>query len=103
MSNNAIAKSPQLGAEQGIGKDKTAVILRYRLDGTRCGMVQGQHAAWNYAYKVRFPDGTEVDMGRGLTSARRMAACGAEYVTYSWETTSFRRGPKGGLKQIDAI
>lgn len=47
--------TPYAAAKAGTGAGVTARITRFRLDGGRCGMVQGRHAAWNWAYRVHVP------------------------------------------------
>jgi hypothetical protein len=95
-----IPRSPWLAAKQGYGADATAYVERYRLDGTRCGMVQGRHAAWNWAYRVG-----EFNLGRvHLSTARALAACMAATVVEKWSGGStYIRGPKGGLRRVTPV
>lgn len=96
--------TPYLAAKQGVGAGRVAKISRYRLDGGRCGMVQGRHAEWNWAYRIDVQMVPEtrietVDMGRGLINARRMAATMAATIIETWQGGKvFLRGPNGGLQ-----
>jgi hypothetical protein len=87
-------------------------ITRYMLDGTRCGMAQGRHAAWNWAYRVHCDgvycgggcgSGKSHDIGRGLRTARDVARdfalkSSATWVREDWEGgKTFVIGPRGGL------
>jgi hypothetical protein len=93
--------TPYQAAQERVGVGQIARVIRYRLDGTRCGLAQGRHAAWNWAFYVQGPiPNARHDLGRGLVAARRYAATLAEYVVETWEGgKSFRRGKLGGLRE----
>lgn len=89
-------------------------VTRYQLDGTRCGMVQGRCAAWNWAYRIHC-DGTcpnggcershSHDVGRGLANARDIARrialrVHATRVREDWPRGKvFTLGARGGLRR----
>lgn len=106
LLSGGVVISPFMAAQQKIGEGRTAKITRYMLDGTRCGMVQGRHAAWNWAYRIDvelLPEARieTVDMGRGLRDARRVASTKASIVQEMWPGgKSFVRGPHGGLSEV---
>ncbi len=93
--------TPYMAAKAGIGEDRTAYIVRYKLDGTRSGLMQGRHAAWNWAYRVECVlsgESKSFDMGRGLVGARQYAATLARTIVENWpDGKTFVRGPSGGL------
>jgi len=95
-------KSAHMAAKQGYGAGVTVRVLRYKLDGTRCGMAQGRHAQWNWAFRVQVPGCNRMlDLGRGLVNARTFAARLGEFVHECWdEGGKFQRGPNGGLKRV---
>lgn len=95
-------RSAWLAAEQGYGANAIAKIERYKLDGTRCGMAQGRHAAWNWAYRIRLENGAVIDMGRALRGARDFAAIYAATIVEVWSGgKTFRRGPRGGVSAVE--
>lgn len=97
------AKTPYTAAKLNAGAGLVALVTREKWDGTRCGMSQGRHAAWNWAYRVSQPGPVrEYDYGRrSLVETRRLAACSAEFIREAWPGgKTFRRGPSGGLLQV---
>jgi hypothetical protein len=96
--------TPYMAAIEGFGATHVAHVERYRLDGTRCGMVTGRHAAWNWAYRVRAVDSNDktviFDMGRSLVEARSQAARYAATIVETWDGGAiWKRGTKGGLRR----
>ena len=99
MSNTEL--TPYLAALGAVGRGVTARIERFKFDGGRCGLAQGRHAAWNWAYRVHVPgEKHPLHGGRGLIEARQIAATLADTITEDWTGGSvFLRGPLGGLKR----
>lgn len=93
--------TPYMAASNGIGRYKTAHIVRLQSDGTRSGLATGRHAAWNWTYEVEIDGQCVTQMAeRSLVEARRVASTMAARVVEAWEGgATFVRGAKGGLKR----
>lgn len=95
-------ETPYLAAISGYGHETIARIERFRLDGTRCGLNQGRHAAWNWAYRVHVPENPPLYGDRSLAEARQIAACYAATIVEDFPGGSmFCRGRRGGIKRLD--
>jgi hypothetical protein len=109
--DNWLSQQPRSAYEAAVdwrnwGANVIVRLTRYKLDGTRCGMVQGRCAAWNWAYRVHppgLPSGY-FDMGRSLVEARKNGACFGATIVEDWPGgKTWKRGPKGGLTVGNAL
>lgn len=98
-----LAKTPQLAAEEGIGRDLVATIEK-RKTVPEAFRPAGRSAEYHWNYFVHVPGESHVlQVGRSLREARTVAACGAATIVEHWHGgKTFKRGPKGGLRDETA-